>query len=151
MLIQEKDGERFRDKSWLAISGRLGNLSQNWRGVVAQLVERLVRNEKVRGSTPLDSTKLLCHSTGESYPRLRLRPNLVWWLLTNLHQFVFGAYFVEQRGYPKQETVFFLFQPPAERRQRKQQHPDPRMRRSHDPDNGQFHAGGGPKRDAPSQ
>ena len=25
-------------------------------GVVAQLVERLVRNEKVRGSTPLDST-----------------------------------------------------------------------------------------------
>jgi hypothetical protein len=27
-------------------------------GVVAQLVERLVRNEKVRGSTPLGSTSL---------------------------------------------------------------------------------------------
>ncbi len=27
-------------------------------GVVAQLVERLVRNEKVRGSTPLGSTNL---------------------------------------------------------------------------------------------
>ena len=27
-----------------------------WNGVVAQLVERLVRNEKVRGSTPLGST-----------------------------------------------------------------------------------------------
>jgi hypothetical protein len=29
-------------------------------GVVAQLVERLVRNEKVRGSTPLGSTILKC-------------------------------------------------------------------------------------------
>ena len=29
-----------------------------WNGVVAQLVERLVRNEKVRGSTPLGSTIL---------------------------------------------------------------------------------------------
>jgi hypothetical protein len=29
-----------------------------WVGVVAQLVERLVRNEKVRGSTPLGSTIL---------------------------------------------------------------------------------------------
>ncbi len=27
-----------------------------WNGVVAQLAERLVRNEKVRGSTPLGST-----------------------------------------------------------------------------------------------
>ena len=27
-----------------------------WNGVVAQLVERLVRNEKVRGSIPLGST-----------------------------------------------------------------------------------------------
>src|SRR5947207_10565366 len=30
-----------------------------WNGVVAQLVERLVRNEKVRGSTPLGSTIFL--------------------------------------------------------------------------------------------
>ncbi len=30
-----------------------------WNGVVAQLVERLVRNEKVRGSTPLGSTTCL--------------------------------------------------------------------------------------------
>jgi hypothetical protein len=29
---------------------------RRWNGVVAQLVERLVRNEKVRGSTPLGST-----------------------------------------------------------------------------------------------
>ena len=27
-----------------------------WEGAIAQLVERLVRNEKVRGSTPLSST-----------------------------------------------------------------------------------------------
>ena len=32
----------------------LGQLS--WQGAIAQLVERLVRNEKVRGSTPLSST-----------------------------------------------------------------------------------------------
>ena len=85
------------------------------------------------------------------HPRQRLRPNLVRRLLTNLHQFLFGAYFIEQRGYPKQETVFFLFQPPAERRERKQQHPNPRMRRSDESDNGQFHASGGPKRDARGQ
>ena len=29
-------------------------------GVLAQLVERLVRNEKVRGSNPLDSTSHRC-------------------------------------------------------------------------------------------
>ena len=29
-----------------------------WEGAIAQLVERLVRNEKVRGSTPLSSTTL---------------------------------------------------------------------------------------------
>ncbi len=28
----------------------------DWNGVLAQLVERLVRNEKVRGSNPLGST-----------------------------------------------------------------------------------------------
>ncbi len=28
-------------------------------GALAQLVERLVRNEKVRGSTPLSSTKII--------------------------------------------------------------------------------------------
>jgi hypothetical protein len=33
-----------------------------WNGVVAQLVERLVRNEKVRGSTPLGSTILRRYS-----------------------------------------------------------------------------------------
>ena len=33
-------------------------LSPKWHGVVAQLVERLVRNEKVRGSNPLGSTIL---------------------------------------------------------------------------------------------
>jgi hypothetical protein len=34
-------------------------------GVVAQLVERLVRNEKVRGSTPLNSTSSIL---GISFP-----------------------------------------------------------------------------------
>jgi hypothetical protein len=33
-------------------------------GVVAQLVERLVRNEKVRGSTPLGSTMLSVNNLG---------------------------------------------------------------------------------------
>jgi hypothetical protein len=33
--------------------------NSDFRGVVAQLVERLVRNEKVRGSTPLGSTIFL--------------------------------------------------------------------------------------------
>src|SRR5688500_4328714 len=32
-----------------------------WCGVVAQLVERLVRNEKVRGSNPLGSTNISFH------------------------------------------------------------------------------------------
>src|SRR6266478_851252 len=43
-------------KTRLAILRLPGNLPVDWFGVVAQLVERLVRNEKVRGSTPLGST-----------------------------------------------------------------------------------------------
>ena len=38
---------------WLSYKSQGGKT-----GVVAQLVERLVRNEKVRGSTPLGSTSL---------------------------------------------------------------------------------------------
>jgi len=40
----------------LAIRCEVSILIATWCGVVAQLVERLVRNEKVRGSTPLGST-----------------------------------------------------------------------------------------------
>ena len=31
--------------------------SPAWEGAVAQLVERIVRNDEVRGSTPLGSTR----------------------------------------------------------------------------------------------
>ena len=34
-------------------------IGDRWNGVVAQLVERLVRNEKVWGSTPHGSTRLV--------------------------------------------------------------------------------------------
>ena len=43
-------------KSLLAIALSRVDFHRNLVGVVAQLVERLVRNEKVRGSTPLGST-----------------------------------------------------------------------------------------------
>lgn len=45
-------------KTRLAISRQLFNFQHDWCGVVAQLVERLVRNEKVSGSIPLSSTSL---------------------------------------------------------------------------------------------
>ena len=38
--------------------GNAGACPDGKAGVVAQLVERLVRNEEVRGSTPLGSTSL---------------------------------------------------------------------------------------------
>src|SRR5207249_1613383 len=82
---------------------------------------------------------------------LRLRPNVLRRALTDLHQLLFGGYFVEQRSYPKQETVFFLFQPRADHCERKQQHPNPRIRRSHKSDHGQFQASGGPKCDTGGQ
>ena len=40
------------------LQNSLQPLAHELDGVVAQLVERLVRNEKVRGSTPLGSTIL---------------------------------------------------------------------------------------------
>ncbi len=43
-----------------------------WQGAVAQLVERLVRNEEVRGSTPLGSTRLPRRIVMQS--RARLKP-----------------------------------------------------------------------------
>jgi hypothetical protein len=46
-------------KTSLAISPLLADSKLSLAGVVAQLAERLVRNEKVRGSTPLGSTSLL--------------------------------------------------------------------------------------------
>ena len=39
-------------------------------GVLAQLVERLVRNEKVRGSNPLGSTKFSARGGAETHLRL---------------------------------------------------------------------------------
>ena len=42
-----------------------------WEGAIAQLVERLVRNEKVRGSTPLSST--ISHHPCKPYNSLGLR------------------------------------------------------------------------------
>ena len=42
----------------LAILRHLDNFLKQTAGVVAQLAEHLVRNEKVRGSTPLGSTSL---------------------------------------------------------------------------------------------
>ncbi len=50
------NGPVFFLKNAVAIPQQLGNLPEDWCGVVAQLVERLVRNEKVRGSIPLGST-----------------------------------------------------------------------------------------------
>gem|GEM_PF-3018757 len=48
---------RFRPKPALAIGRAFcDSLARSGCGVVAQLVERLVRNEKVRGSSPLGST-----------------------------------------------------------------------------------------------
>jgi hypothetical protein len=41
---------------FLRFPGDVVNICRLVDGVVAQLVERLVRNEKVRGSTPLGST-----------------------------------------------------------------------------------------------
>src|SRR5829696_10167046 len=38
------------------------------RGAMAQLVARLVRNEKVRGSSPLSSTDCKCHLTRGDAP-----------------------------------------------------------------------------------
>ena len=54
-------------------------------GVVAQLVERLVRNEEVRGSIPLDSTTAGAGFLRYSAFRRVLRNHAPWWLL------VFGA------------------------------------------------------------
>jgi hypothetical protein len=73
--------------------------SQTLVGVVAQLVERLVRNEKVRGSNPLGSTSLRSeqrgerrlprqsaaeagHSSARMYKMLRATTRQTIWLLT---------------------------------------------------------------------
>ena len=51
----------------LANFGKFGILTHLVDGAIAQLVERLVRNEKASGSTPLGST---------NKPRFRKRPGL---------------------------------------------------------------------------
>ena len=59
--------QRRHLQNGLAILRHLDNFLKQTAGVVAQLAERLVRNEKVRGSTPLGSTSLRCP------PRCELR------------------------------------------------------------------------------
>ena len=67
-------------------------------GVVAQLVERLVRNEKVRGSTPLGST--ICKTQGAT-PLISLA------LLVNTARRE-KLWFI--RAHPRASAVEFLFQ-----------------------------------------
>ena len=54
--VKVQEGKRCKKKPLHFL--RPWQLSEQLDGVVAQLVERLVRNEKVRGSTPLGSTTL---------------------------------------------------------------------------------------------
>ncbi len=63
-------------------------------GVVAQLVERLVRNEKVRGSTPLGSTiqfprKAPCFLGGHEFPDESRLPTKPAYLFPSLSKAVF--------------------------------------------------------------
>jgi hypothetical protein len=60
-------GSALRGSRFYAKTLRVGNLVD---GVVAQLVERLVRNEKVRGSIPLDSTILQFNPSKGSVSRV---------------------------------------------------------------------------------
>ena len=57
-------GPSLYTKTFLAISPLQADSKHNLVGVVAQLVERLVRNEEVRGSTPLGSTSLRLERSG---------------------------------------------------------------------------------------
>src|SRR5690606_26497850 len=54
--------------------GRPDNARSPWRGAVAQLGERRVRNAEVRGSTPLGSTKIPFDRTAERLIAARKRP-----------------------------------------------------------------------------
>ena len=77
---------------------------RDWNGVVAQLVERLVRNEKVAGSSPVGSTipnqALTAVSSPSSARRSNLRSNLSRFrrVSTNLFRFVrTGGYYCVQK------------------------------------------------------
>ena len=56
-----------------AVGGRVGCYPLGTLGAVAQLVARLVRNEKARGSNPLSSTKAYERSYVGRYVDLRRR------------------------------------------------------------------------------
>ena len=51
------ENDFIKKKRDLPFAAVLGIFTAFWCGVVAQLVERLVRNEKVAGSIPVGSTK----------------------------------------------------------------------------------------------